>query len=143
MTMEPASGSKAIPTCEKLKHGQKHIGWGKYGLQFSVPVHEVEIRGGKPDVDYVRYLLKAKNDNGYLELWFGIYAMGTDPDDDLLVNSVKFEQRDVVDSSGHVLGRDGWGKLTDGTIWRQTTDGSEGSRYRTQIRARRSFSMES
>lgn len=129
VTMEPANGSMTLPACGKLKPGEKWIPRGKYGLRFSAPMHDIQILGGKPDVDYVRYELKTKSGKAYLELWFGIYALGADPDDDLIVNSVKYRERNVVDSSGQLLGRDSRGELKDGTIWRQTIDGAEGSRY--------------
>jgi hypothetical protein len=130
VAMDVSTGSLVIPVCGKPGPGQKQIGSGKYGLQFRVPARTVRILGGKADVDYVRYTIKPKMGHAYLELWFGPYAMNSDPDDDLLVNSVKFEQRNVVASDGGVVGQDSWGELASGSIWRQTAVMAVGgSRY--------------
>lgn len=130
ITMEPASESLLLPVCRNPGSGQQRIGWGKYGLQYVVASREAKIFGGKPDVDYVRYVVRPKKDKVYLELWFGIYAMDIDPDDDLVVKSIKFSQRYVVDSEGRVVGLDSSGELADGTIWRQTSVlGNGGARY--------------
>jgi hypothetical protein len=46
-------------------------------VQFDVPEATSEVRGGKPDVDYVRHDIKRKGgkSQSFLELWFGTYAM--------------------------------------------------------------------
>jgi hypothetical protein len=130
VAMDVSTGSLVIRVCGKPGPGQKQIGWGKYGLQFKVPTRAVRILGGKADVDYLRYVIKPKTGDAYLELWFGPYAMNSEPDDDLLVNSVKFAQRNVVASDGGVVGQDSWGELASGSIWRQTAVVAVGgSRY--------------
>lgn len=134
ITLEPSIGSLVVPVCGKSGPAQKQIGWGKYGLRFNVPERAVKILGGKPDADYLRYAIKPKTGEAYLELWFGPYAMGTDPDDDQLINSVNFAQRNVVASSGGVVGMDSRGHLRGGEIWRQTAVlGQGGSRYRNAL----------
>jgi hypothetical protein len=47
-----------IPACGAPQKGYSLIGWGKHGLFFSVPKRGVEILGGKPDVDYVKFVIK-------------------------------------------------------------------------------------
>jgi hypothetical protein len=131
IALEPSTGSVVVPVCGKPGPGQKQIGWGKYGLQFNVPERAGKILGGKPDVDYVRYVIKPKTGEAYLELWFGPCAMDTDPGDDQFINSVDFAQRNVDAANGGVAGMDSWGHLRSGTSWRQTAVvGQGGSRYR-------------
>jgi hypothetical protein len=52
-----------------------------------------------------------------------------EPDDDQLVNSANFEQRSIVSSKDHLVGLDSWGRLNDGTLWRQIFVSGEGARY--------------
>ena len=120
-----------MPLCRKPEPDFKQIGWGAYGLQFKVPTRAVNILGGDPDVDYVRYLIKPMASETTLELWFGPYAMNMDPDDDLILDSVAFAQRNVDNDKGQLVGEDSWGRLADGTAWRQTAVMAEGgARYR-------------
>ena len=127
----PSANSLIVPTCAKRESGQKRIGWGKYGLQFNIVKRDVEILGGKPDVDYVRYLLKPKKGEDHLELWFGPYAMDSLPDDDQFTSSDEFAQRDVVNSNGELVGMDSWGQERSGKHWRQTSIvGQGGASYR-------------
>src|ERR1700733_11329586 len=53
---------------------QNLVGWGEYGLFFSVPKRGVKIFGGKPDVDYVKFVIKPTNQEATLTLWFGAMA---------------------------------------------------------------------
>jgi len=130
--LEPPSDNLVVPVCRETDAGRQRIGWGKYGLQFNVIMHDVEILGGKPDVDYVRYVIKAKTGGkGYLELWFGPYAINALPEDDLLIQSDTFAQRYVVLSDGARVGMDSRGQKHDGRSWRQTAiSGKGGSIYR-------------
>ena len=131
-TMELANGDLALPTCGALGPGQKLIGWGHYGVQFEVPERNVKISGGKPDVDYVVYVVKPNGSSAHLELWFGPYAIDLDPEDDLFINSSSFTQRNVTNSRG-VIGRDSSGHLRSGGSWRQIAvvgAGAGGARYR-------------
>jgi hypothetical protein len=132
ITMVAPVDSLVVHACGKTGPKQKQIGGGKYGLQFEVPTHAVKILGGKPDVDYVRYVIKPKSGEAILELWFGPYAINTDPDDDMFINSAKFGQRNIVTPDGGVVGKDSWGELAGGAIWRQTAVVAEGgSVYRS------------
>jgi hypothetical protein len=116
--MDSATNSLVIPICEEPAPGHKRIGWGKYGIQFSVPARGVKILGGKPDVDYVRYAIKSKGSKAYLELWFGPYATDSDADDDRFINSVDFAERNVVFPDGSIVGKDSSGRLHSGGSWR-------------------------
>ena len=91
----------------------------------------MKILGGKTDVDYVRYLIKPKTGDAYLELWFGPYALSTEPPDEDFVSSIEFWQRRIVAPGVGVVGTDSWGRLRDQGRWRQTViAGGGGSRYR-------------
>jgi len=130
-TMPDSIDRLEMPWCKKPEPSFKQIGWGQYGLQFSVPTRATNILGGKPDVDYVRYLVKAKTSKATLELWFGPYAMNMDPDDELIIDSAAFAERNVLNAKREVIGKDSWGHLPDGTAWRQTAVIAEGgARYR-------------
>jgi len=127
ITMEPSTDNFVVPICGKHKPGLKRLGWG---VQFDVPKSRVNVSGGKWDVDYVRYLIKPRSGQGYLELWFGPYAISSDPDDDQFINSARFTERNVVPSEGLGAGIDTRGVLHSGPFWRQTAFvGLGGSRY--------------
>jgi hypothetical protein len=115
--MVPLGGDLRAPTCDKPGQGEVQLGWS---VKFNVQKRLVKISGGKTDVDYVRWVLKPKHGNSYMELWFGSYALSTEPDDDLLVNSVEFEQRGVSVEGFGVIGMDSRGRLPNGHLWRQT-----------------------
>jgi len=124
-----------VPTCGQPVPNQRRIG-GKFGLQFDVPTREVKILGGKWDVDYVRYVIKPKDGEGYLELWFGPYAFSPNPEEELLSKSVSTQKRDVVNTDGGQIGADSLGKLQTGEVWRHTLiaiSGLEGARYRAKL----------
>jgi hypothetical protein len=130
---ENSKDSMVVPACRQKGDGLRRVGGGKYGLQFDVPVREVEVLGGKPDVDYVRYVIKAKGSDGYVEFWFGPYAMSSSPEQELLLTSAKVQKRGVVDASGSEVGRDYSGKLKTGELWRHTLimlGGMDGARYK-------------
>jgi hypothetical protein len=133
--LEPSADSLIVPTCGKLDSAQKRIGWGKYGIRFNVAKHSVEILGGKPDVDYVTYLVKTKTSEEHMELWFGPNAMGELPHDDQFITSDKFSQRDVVNSDGGLLGMDSWGQEHSGKQWRQMAIVGQGGAIYSNITA--------
>jgi len=121
-----------VSACGKLGPKLRRVGWGTYGLHFDVPVKEAQISGGKADVDYVRYVIKPKNGDGYLELWFGPNAFSPGPDKELLLNSVEKQTRDVVNTNGEGIGQDSFGKLETGKVWRHTfvfVAGKNGAQY--------------
>ncbi len=122
-----------VPACSQKGLGLRRVGGGKYGLQFDVPIREVEVLGGNPDVDYVRYVIKAKGGDGYVEFWFGPYAMSPSPEQDLLNSSGQVQKRTVVNASGSEVGIDSSGKLKTGELWRHTfimIGGMDGARYK-------------
>ena len=130
---ENSADAMVVPICTKPGSQMRRIGWGKFGPQFDVPTREVQVLGGKPDVDYVRYVIKPKTGQGYLELWFGPYAFNSSPEKELLINSVNSQKRDVVNTSGEQMGIDSSGKLQNGEVWRHTSfmiQGMNGARYK-------------
>jgi hypothetical protein len=129
---ENPADAMVVPICSEPGPHLRRIG-SKSGLQFDVPKREVEVLGGKPDVDYVRYVIKPKTRQGYLELWFGPYAFNPNPEKELLIKSVSSQKRDVVGTSGEPMGTDSSGKLQTGEFWRHAfflISGMNGARFR-------------
>ncbi len=128
VTLSAPGNDLTAPPCGARRPGTKQIGWR---VRFDVPRRAVRILGGKTDVDYVRYLIKPKTGDAFLELWFGPYAISTEPDDEDFVSSVEFSQRQIVAPGLGVVGTDSWGQHRDQGKWRQTAiAGGGGSRYR-------------
>ena len=135
--LDPASNNFTFPACSKPQRGFERIGWGEYGLQFDVPRGDAHLIRGKVDVDYIVHTVRAKHGDGRVEFWFGPYAMDSTPDDEQFVESETFATRNVVTpqglvrgSEGGVIGRDIWGHLPNGKMWRQMAIVGEGARYR-------------
>jgi hypothetical protein len=128
IAMDSSRSERTVPACGPEQNGQKRVGWGKYGLQFTVPEKGANIKSGKPDVDYVRYVLILPKSKSYLEFWFGVYAMSAEPNDELLVKSLDFTQLSL---GGEGIGEDSRGHLKRGRNWRQTAIiGQGGAIYR-------------
>jgi hypothetical protein len=130
IVMTLAENVLTVPTCGQPESNQKQIGWGKYGLHFTVPKDGVKILGGEPDVDYVRYIIKPNKGESYLDLWFGPYSISTEPDDQQFVESVDFFQRNLTSVKGEVIGMDSWGRPSSALSWRHTAAFGSGAVYR-------------
>jgi len=118
-----------IPACGKPVKGQSLIGWGKYGLFFSVPKRGVKISGGKPDVDYVKFVIKATNHEAALALWFGGMAFHPDPPGETRRSSASFTQTKLLNMDGTEIGLDSRGRKRDTSIWRWFGVWAEGAEY--------------
>ena len=118
-----------IPQCGKLSPGQKWISWGRYGLKFQVPTRGVKILGGKPDVDYVKFVIRPVRGDAALVLWFGGMAFNPEPRGEQVKRSVTFSQAKVVTSDGTEIGLDSRGKNPDTTAWRHFGVRAEGAEY--------------
>jgi hypothetical protein len=118
-----------IPQCGKLLRGQKWISWGKYGLKFPCPKRGVKILGGKPDVDYVKFVIRLVDGNAALALWFGGMAFDPQPSAEQVKDSVTFRQAKVVASDGTEIGLDSRGQKPDRTLWRHFGVRAEGAEY--------------
>lgn len=129
VVMSPVENEFAVPACVQPDSAHKLVGWGKYGLHFAVPKAGVQIMGGKPDIDYVRYVIKPEKNDSYLNLWFGPYSISTEPDDERFVESIDFSQRNLATNKG-VVGMDSWGRAHSGLNWRQTAAFGSGAVYR-------------
>src|SRR5262249_18483448 len=129
VVMSPVQNQLTVPACVQPDSAHKLIGWGKYGLHFTVPSAGVQILGGEPDVDYVRYVIKPDKNAFYLELWFGPYSISTEPDDERFVESIEFSQRNLTSSKG-VVGMDSRGRTRNALNWRQTAAFGSGAVYR-------------
>jgi hypothetical protein len=118
-----------IASCTKLPSGHKRVGWGKYGLQFNVRKRDVRLKGGKPDVDYVKYIVQRKNSDSILALWFGNNAMSAEPDERMTRASSSHSMRTVVSEKGEIVGVDYQGSTADGRRWRKFVVGRQGAVY--------------
>jgi hypothetical protein len=129
ITLSTLGQDFTVPGCGAHRPGTKRIGWQ---VRFDVPRRRsVKILGGKTDVDYVRYLIKPKMGESYLELWFGPYAIDSEPGDEDFVNSTNYSQRRIVIPGVGTAGTDSQGQLRSQVTWRQTVIvGAGGSRYR-------------
>jgi hypothetical protein len=127
--LQPDSNPFNLPACKPPAPGMRRIQGGFMGLTFDIPKRNFEILGGKPDVDYVRWVIKLKSSKSFVSFWFGPYAFPSDPDDDLLLDSVSIMERNVKTSDGKDFGRDSFGQLHNGEKWRHLwiaiADGAE------------------
>lgn len=130
VAVEPQTDSMIVAKCGQVPRGHTRISWGKNGIHFDVPEQGVKILGGTPDVDYVKYVIKPRHSKGYLQLWFGPYAMNSEPDDDEFLSSSTFTERYVVNSNGEIIGQDSRGQATARGSWRRTAIVLEGAVYR-------------
>jgi hypothetical protein len=130
VSLLPSGNDLTSPPCRKHRPGTKRIG---SRLGFDVPRRNVQVLGGKPDTDYVMYVIKPKTGGSYLQLWFGPYALSTIPGDDDFLNSVTFSERRIVSPSMGVVGTDTRGQLQNQERWRQAAVvASGGARYRAK-----------
>lgn len=129
IVLTPTENDLPVPPCSQPQPRHKLIGSGKYGLHFSVPKNEVKILDGKADTDYVRYVIKPKNGDSFLALWFGPYAIPSEPEDEQFINSSSFSQRNLVAVNGGGLGADTWGQSKNGLSWRHTGTMGSGAVY--------------
>jgi len=129
VVMSPVENQLTVPVCVQPDSTHKLLGWGKYGLHFTVPNAGVQILGGKPDVDYVRYVIQPQKSASYLDLWFGPYSISTEPDDERFVKSIEFSQRNLATTKG-VVGMDSRGRTRNGLNWRQAAAFGSGAVYR-------------
>jgi hypothetical protein len=125
VAMNPNDSDIILRPCRKSKVGEKQIG---YGIRFVIPKRKVIIQGGKWDVDYVVYRITAKKDTQPhpLELWFGVYAISGEPDDQQITDSVTFRQRNIVIPDHGVSGVDTRGQWRAGGNWRHTAMAAQG-----------------
>lgn len=129
VAQEPPLSSARIPRCAGPSKDQNLIGWGKYGLFFSVPKRGFKILGGKPDVDYVKFVIKPSKHEAALVLWFGPMAFHPDPPGETIRTSASFTQTKLLKPDGTEIGLDSRGDKGDKSIWRWFGIGSEGGEY--------------
>jgi hypothetical protein len=123
--------TRAVPNCGATQKDHKLVGWGKYGVFYSVPKRGMKI-GGKPDVDYLRLVIKPDSRNVFLVLWFGSHAFNPEPRKEILQASTGVTKLELTDSGGMELGVDMRGQKQDGTLWRHFgvfASGLEGAEY--------------
>jgi len=116
------------PKCGRSTRGERLLGWG-WGLHFSVPDHGIHVSGGDVDVDYRVYGIRLKRRGSVLELWFGPTAFTVEPDDQQLVKSVEFSQRNIFNSKDEAIGLDTRGRDLDDRLWRRTGIIMSGAKY--------------
>lgn len=131
-TSTSTTSGMVVPLCAKLAKHYRRIGWGNAGLHYDVPKSGVKVLGGKPDVDYVEYVIRPKDSQGWLQLWFGGLAMPSTPSEDPVAKSSQLSKRNVLNAKGELAGFDSSGVLKNGERWRVTAVTSNGgSIYRT------------
>ena len=113
----PSAEDSAIPTCKKSE-GKKLIGGGRYGLNFSIPKRGFDVRGGKPDVDYVLYKVSPKKSRTVLQLWFGGMTLPLSPASQKLESSTNLHKTKLKLEDKNVEGMDFRGRSMDGRYWR-------------------------
>ena len=118
-----------IPQCGKLSPGQRWISWGQYGLKFQCPKRGVKIIGGKPDVDYVKFVIRPVSGNAALVVWFGGMAFDPQPRGKQVVGSITFKQSKLIGFNGTEIGLDSRGQKPDMTVWRHFGVRTEGAEY--------------
>ena len=129
-TSTPVNTSIRLSACVTTPSTHRLVGWGRYGLHFMVPKKTVELKGGKPDIDYVTYIVKPIKDDSSLELWFGPISLSPGPDRESAKKLTSFTRTEIIDDRGEVVGVDYSGSRDDGRRWRKFVVGSEGSLYR-------------
>jgi len=80
-------------------------------------------------VDYRVYGIRLKRRGSVLELWFGPTAFTVEPDDQQLVKSVEFSQRNIFNSKDEAIGLDTRGRDLDDRMWRRTGIIMSGAKY--------------
>lgn len=128
ITMSASTNDLVAGVCHRPGKSERLIG-GSYGFGFTIPTKDVRILGGKPDVDYVRFVIQSKADGGVMEIWLGPYAFHSDPHDDLLTNSTTFMMRNIVWAERGAIGADSHGNLKNGRAWRWTGGAGDGADY--------------
>jgi len=129
ITMSPVTNPMDVPSCGRLQLGQKRVGWGQYGPQFTVSERSLDVQGGKPDADFVRYVIRRKQGRSFLDLWFGVISV--EPDDDQFMESIHFAQRLLL-YRNNTRGLDSRGHLRGGGSWRHTVIASDGGAVYTK-----------
>jgi len=128
VTLHPELNKLHPPECGRSTRGERLLGWG-WGLHFSVPDHGIHVSGGDVDVDYKVYGIRLKRGGRVMELWFGPTAFTAEPDDQQLVKSVEFSQRDIFNSKDEAIGLDSRGHTLDGRLWRRMGLIMSGAKY--------------
>ena len=100
-----------LPKCRTTGQGDKLLG---RRVRFLVPERGVHVDRGE-DVDYVNYGIRVKRKGASLVLWFGATAFNPEPDDDLLISSSEFSQKNIYGLDGNLLGMDSRGRNVAGT----------------------------
>jgi hypothetical protein len=116
IVMNRAGTIKVLPRCKRTKHGHTRIGSGL--ILFDVPKKGVQISGGKPDTDYVLYIVKLKGKPSALEFWIGVYAISSDADEQIL-ESTDFQEGEALCPDSMCGGYDSKGHLPTGNRWRK------------------------
>jgi hypothetical protein len=129
IVLREADNNLTIPQCKKSRRGYTRVGFQHIG--FDLPKHGVQVRGGKWDVDYVRYVIRLNEKASSLELWFGPYAISSQPDDKQFIDSLDFAQREATITGVGSAGMESSGHFANGNSWRRLVFmGAGGATYR-------------
>jgi hypothetical protein len=111
-----------VSACDALRPGIRRIG-NQYGLQFDVVAKDFRLHEGTEDAaPFVHaFYLQAPSSNAALNISFGTQApVGGSIDRDSTMLE-RLETREILDSSGHSIGKDYWGYLETGERWRRVS----------------------
>jgi hypothetical protein len=76
------------------------------------------VRGGKPDVDYVLYVVSPKKSKTVLQLWFGGMTLGLHPSEAKIESSTNVKKTKLTFEHARIEGMDSRGQSPDGSYWR-------------------------
>lgn len=127
--MQAANNDFVLHPCGGVRDGKR--AFGGLALSFAARTKGLDVLGGKPDVDYVRWVLRPKSAAVSLELWFGLNAMSVTPPEEQLIGAASFSMRNVVlEDGGGAVGVDAVG-TSGGGRWRHFASiGAGGARYK-------------
>ena len=104
-------------------------------MNFSVSKRDFNVRGGKPDVDYVLYVVSPKKSKTVLQLWFGGMTLGLYPSEAKLESSTNLKKTKLTVEQARVEGMDSRGQSSEGSYWRHfAIEAQGGALYDTKNR---------
>lgn len=100
--------------------GSKNLGQSLLGVQFDVPEGSFTFRSEPQDMPPgMIYAITAKGGNANMEISNGVaLTFEKEINSAFPVLSRYVEERDIRSSSGNVIGKDRWGYLKSGEVWR-------------------------
>lgn len=124
--LKAAENDFVLRKCGPAPAGER--AFGQDNFRFTANPRPFKVLGGKPDVDYVEWVLQAKGTKVGVELWFGPYAISLLPYDEQLIGADTFSMRNIALENIGEIGIDTKG-TTGGKHWRHFAIVGSGVRY--------------